>query len=177
MQIEYELKVLDVDVEEVRNRLVELGAKKIGDADSQRYVYDFTPVKENSWVRLRNQGGQVTLTIKEIEHDGVDGTKELEIVVSDFDQTHKILEKLGYQFRAFQENKRESWELNGVQIEIDSWPMIPIYLEIEGSSESVVMDVLSKLNLSDKQVTSENTTKVYARYGLDLHEIKDLRFE
>ena len=97
MQIEFEVKVLDVDVDSVRARLIELGANKIGEFDSRRFVYDFSPVKPNSWVRLRQQCTQVQLTIKEIEHDGVEGTRELEVVVDDFDNMHAILQKLGYQ--------------------------------------------------------------------------------
>ena len=177
MQIEFEVKVLDVDVESVRARLIELGANKIGEFDSRRFVYDFSPVKPNSWLRLRQQGTQVQLTIKEIEHDGVEGTRELEVVVDDFDNMNAILQKLGYQSRAYQENRRESWELDGVQVEIDFWPRIPAYVEVEGDSEESVMRVLGKLELNAGVVTSENTTKVYARYGLDLHAIKDLRFE
>ncbi len=183
MQIEFEVKVLDVDVDSVRTRLLELGANKIGEFDSRRFVYDFSPVKENSWLRLREQGqqgqqgAQVQLTIKEIEHDGVEGTRELEVLVEDFDKMHAILQKLGYQSRAYQENRRESWELDGVQVEIDFWPRIPAYVEVEGDSEESVMQVLAKLQLNDGVVTSENTTKVYARYGLDLQAIKDLRFE
>jgi len=176
MQIEFEAKVLEVDAQVVRDKLKSLGAKFIGNKDSRRYVYDFTPVNPNSWIRLREMGSELTLTIKEIAHDGVDGTKELEVVVSDFDSMHAILQKLGYTPRAYQENKRESWELDGVQIEIDSWPMIPVYLEIEGKDEASVNDLLMRLDLGDKIITSENTTKVYARYGINLHEITDLKF-
>jgi len=176
MQIEFELKVLDVDASLVREKLKNLGAEFVENKDSRRYVYDFNPANPNSWVRLREMGGELTLTIKEIEHDGIDGTKELEVVVSDFDSMHAILQKLGYKPRAYQENKRESYELDGVQIEIDSWPKIPVYLEIEGKDEASVNDVLKRLDLGDKIITSENTTKVYARYGINLHDIKDLRF-
>jgi len=176
MQIEFEVKVLDIDSDAVVVKLKALGAEFVGNKDSRRYVYDFTPVNPNSWIRLREMGGELTLTIKEIEHDGIDGTKELEVIVSDFDSMHAILEKLGYSPRAYQENKRESWILDGVQIEIDTWPMINSYLEIEGENKESVEEVLKKLDLEDKVVTSENTTKVYARYGINLDEIKDLRF-
>ena len=176
MQIEFELKVLDVDQSLVREKLKNLGATFVANKDSRRYVYDFNPVNPNSWIRLREMGNDLTLTIKEIAHDGIDGTKELEVVVSDFDSMHAILQKLGYTPRAYQENKRESYELDGVQIEIDSWPNIPVYLEIEGQDEASVNDVLKRLDLGDKIITSENTTKVYARYGINLHDIKDLRF-
>ena len=173
---EYEVKVLDLDVESIRSKLKELGAQFVGSKMSRRYVYDFSPVKANSWVRLRDEGGVSTLCIKEILDDSIEGTKELETVVSDFDATHSILEKLGYSARAYQENKRESWALDGVRIEIDFWPMIPAYLEIEADSKQEVDFMIEKLGVSDLELTSENTNKVYARYGINLHEITDLRF-
>jgi len=51
-----------------------------------------------------------------------------------------------------------------------------VYLEIEGKDEASVNDLLKRLDLEDKTITSENTTKVYDRYGINLHEITDLRF-
>ena len=177
MQTEFEVKVLEIDLDKIRLKLRDLGAQFVGEGKMRRYVYDFSPIRKNSWVRLRDEGGNVNLTVKEIQDDGVDGTKELEVAVGDFDKMHLMLQKLGYVARAYQENWRESYLYNGVMLELDSWPMIPAYLEIEAASEIAVMEVLKELNLDESKVTSENTTKVYARYGIDIHAFKELRFE
>lgn len=108
--------------------------------------------------------------------DAVDGVRETEVVVADFDQTHALLERLGFHARAYQENRRSSWQLDGVRLEIDSWPLIPPYLEIEADSADQVWAVASRLNLSRAELTSENTTAVYDRYGIDLSAVADLRF-
>jgi len=50
------------------------------------------------------------LTIKEIISDSIDGTKEIEVEVSDFEDTNLILEKMGYKFKSYQENKRTSFK-------------------------------------------------------------------
>jgi adenylate cyclase, class 2 len=97
----------------------------------KRCIYDFNPMRPDAWIRLRDDGQQSTLTIKERSADTVDGTKELEVVVSSFEDMNAIMERLGYTSRLYQENRRRSFVLDDVQIEIDEWPMIPPYLEIE----------------------------------------------
>ena len=65
--IEYELRVLEINSEEIKNKLQELNAKLIEDVFQKRYVYDFHPVEPNKWIRLRTNGKITTLTIKNIE--------------------------------------------------------------------------------------------------------------
>ena len=84
------------------------------------------------WIRLRTNGKITTLCIKEVADElNIDSTKELEVVVDDFNNMHEILCQLGYLARTYQENKRTSYEFNECSIEIDEWPLIPAYLEIE----------------------------------------------
>ncbi|MEU5330194.1 hypothetical protein [Streptomyces parvus] len=44
----------------------------------------------------------------------------------------------------------------------------------EGAED--VHGVAARLSISVRELTSQNTTKVYARYGIDLERISDLRF-
>jgi adenylate cyclase class 2 len=66
--------------------------------------------------------------------------------------------------------------LDGVRLKIDSWPLIPPYLEIEGDDAEQVWAAAERLSVPRAELTSENTTKVYARYGIDLEAVPDLRF-
>ena len=134
MGIEFEVRVLEVNHDDLIQKLEELGAKKQFETLQRRYVYDIDANVESKWMRLRTNGIKSTLTIKEIVKKTVDGTKELEIEVSDFDKTYEMLEKLGYIPRAYQENKRTQYLLDGVEIDLDSWPLIPEYVEIEGKN-------------------------------------------
>ena len=61
-------------------------------------------------------------------------------------------------------------------MEIDWWPLIPPYLEIERESREHVVRVGEDMGISEDELTGENTVKVYARYGIDLTEIPELRF-
>ncbi|MDA8368923.1 MAG: CYTH domain-containing protein [Nocardiopsaceae bacterium] len=175
--IEYEAKVLDIDPHELARTIVDKGGTALGEAALQRrYVYDIDPNDQSRWVRLRDTGSKITLTVKEIASDDIGGTQETEIAVSDFDATNTLLGKLGYRAKAYQENRRQSFLLDGAQLEIDTWPRIPPYLEIEASGRTEVLRIASLLGYAEDQLTGENTTKVYDRYGIDLATITDLRF-
>lgn len=87
------------------------------------------------------------------------------------------MERLGYKARSYQENKRHSFELNGVSIEIDTWPLIPTYVEIEGSSESEVLATLELLGLSKDDMTTLDVESIYREvYGIDILSMSELKF-
>ncbi|WP_404815245.1 class IV adenylate cyclase [Streptomyces thermolineatus] len=173
---EFEAKVLEVDPEETARRILRAGGESVAERLMRRYVYDIAPGGAGRWVRLRDTGSEVTLCVKEIVSDAVDGTRETEVAVSDFATAHALLEQLGFRAKAYQENRRTSFVLDGVRLEIDSWPLIPPYLEIEADEAEQVWRTADRLGIDRNALTSENTTAVYARHGIDLESIIDLRF-
>jgi len=176
--IEYEVRVLEIDVDEIKKKLEEINATLVEDVFQRRYVYDFHPVEPNKWIRLRTNGTTTTLTIKNVLSSNIDGTKEMEIIVNDFDATNEILNELGYQARGIQENKRIKYNLNGIEIDIDTWPGIPTYLEIEGSSEEEVYNTLEVLGIPKNKATSLDVQSIYEEvYGIDLEKEPNLSFE
>ena len=178
MNTEIEERVLEIDKDKVIAKLEELGAKKIGDWHQKRYVYDFIPKRENEWIRLRTNGKETTLTYKNIESKDISGTKELEIVVSDFEETNQLLKIMGYTPRSFQENLRTRYYLDHIEIDIDTWPLIPTYLEIEGNSEEDVKRVEKLLELNESKVTTMNCQDIYLEeYGIDINQIEELKFD
>ena len=87
-----------------------------------------------------------------------------------------MLNELWYKPKAYQENTRESYILNWVEIEIDSWPLIPTYLEIEWKNESEVDKTIELLGFNIWDTTCINTKEIYKNYWIDLESIKELRF-
>ncbi|MBW1601726.1 class IV adenylate cyclase [Streptomyces sp. JJ66] len=173
---EFEAKILNVEPGKMRALLASADAVHLGDRLQRRYVYDI-PGRSGAWVRLRDTGSSTTLCVKEIHSGAIDGVTETETTVGDFDTANTLLGKLGYQPKAYQENRRSSWTLGGAAIEIDEWPLIPPYLEIEGGSAEHVHATVRALGLPLEELTSENTTKVYRRYGIDIEAIPRLTFE
>ena len=175
--IEYEVRALEIDKEKLEEKLESLGAKKIADFNYRRRVYNFNPATDGKWIRLRTDGNKTTLTIKEIKSKEIDGTIENEIEVSDFDDTNIILNKLGYQSHTYQENKRTRWSLDGVEIDIDTWPYIPTYVEIEGKSTKDVEDMIEKLNINKEKVTTVDVQDVFKQfYKIDIAKMPEVRF-
>ena len=171
MNTEYEIRVLEIDKEKLIKKLEELGAEFKGDNEQKRYVYDIIPKEDGKWIRLRTNGRKTTLTYKNVVKTTIDGTKELEVEVSDFEKTNELLENMGIKSRGYQENKRTQYILNGVEIDIDSWPMIPTYVEIEGKNEEEVMNTLEILELPKDKVTTLDVDSVYKKYGIDLKAV------
>ena len=67
MKTEIECRLLDCNVEQIMKKLKDNNAQFIGDWLQIRNCYDFNPVREKSWIRLRTNGVETTLTIKENE--------------------------------------------------------------------------------------------------------------
>lgn len=72
-------------------KLESSGAKKVADFNYKRRIYNFNLAINGKWIRLRTDGKNTTLTIKEIKSNTIDGTEEIEIQVSDFEQTNSII--------------------------------------------------------------------------------------
>ncbi len=178
MDTEFEIKVLDIDLGRTRSFLRDLGFIEQSSFEFKRYIYS---VKSNnkSWLRLRTDGKKTTLSVKEYTSDKVDGVKELEVVVSGFEQTHLLLQKLDHTSDSYQENRRTVFisKKYDAEISIDEWPHIPAYLEIEAKDKKTVNELLAKINVNNNPTTSAPTEDVYARYGLDLNKYTVLSFE
>ena len=134
-------------------------------------------MQKGKWIRLRTNGNKTTLTYKDILSNTIDGTKEVEFEVEDFNKANEFLEKIGFAHRNYQENKRIQYMLNDAQIDIDSWPMIPTYMEIEGNSKEEVMKIVNLLEINIENLTALNCDDIYNKiYGININEIKELKF-
>lgn len=151
METEIEAKFLDVEHDSIRAKLREIGA--ICEQPMRlmrRKTYDFPDGRLSAikgWVRLRDEGDKVTMSYKQMNDRTLHGTKEVCIVVDDFAAADQLLLAIGLRQKSYHETKRESWELDGVQIELDEWPWIKPFLEIEGPGEGAVKAVASRLGL------------------------------
>jgi adenylate cyclase, class 2 len=174
MAQEIEAKILNIDVVEIEKKLKAIGAVRKGEKFFKSISCDYPgfPLdKNNSWVRLRDEGDKVNLAYKRrLVTDntiGKDvGMEEVEVTVSDFETTKEFLLKIGLVVKFAQEKKRVTWEKDNVTFDIDTWPRLPTYLEVEGESwEEVDAAILALgLKLEDKKICS--TTQIYEMAGI-----------
>lgn len=177
MKREVESRLINIDVNEFCVKLKENDAKCVGDFIQKRKCYDFVPAKENSWIRLRTNGKVTTLAIKEVQSKEIDGTGELEIEVSSFDDTDEILNKLGYFSRSTQENRRIEFELDKVKIDIDFWPKISPFVEFEAENQEKIYKICEKLQINTEKLTTIDIESLYKLQGIDVKNIKNLILE
>ena len=178
MHTEFEVRVLDINKDRIIEKLELLGANKIAEFDYKRRVYNFNPATDHKWIRLRTDGNKTTLTIKKLEDFTIDGTKELEIEVSNFEETNQVLEELGYKSHTYQENRRIRYELNGVELDIDSWPYIPTNLEIEGKNEESLKNMIKLLEVNEDKETSIDVQGVFKEfYKIDIASVPVVKFD
>jgi adenylate cyclase class 2 len=180
MATEFETQILDIDVDGIVGKLRKLGAKEEDEYLQKRWIFDIEPTEVEStgkWIRLRQAGDKKpTLTLKEKSGSGIDQTKETKIEIDDFDSMTKILKQLDFKDQYFQESKRHLFLYKGIRFTLDTWPMIPTYLEIESDSKEKVEEGLRLLGLTGKDVGHIGMKAIYKKYGIDLHSIKELTF-
>ncbi|MCX4725065.1 class IV adenylate cyclase [Streptomyces sp. NBC_01306] len=148
-QHEYEAKFLEIDADTVRDRLRTAGAERAFDKTMfTRLIFENDAVQGEQWLRLRDEGGKTTLTLKQVtDATHINGTTEIEIEVNDLEQTAELLAALGLRQVRYQQNYREEWQLDGVTYDFDTWPDLPTFLEIESTSEEAVRKAVASLGL------------------------------
>jgi len=151
MQTEIEAKWLNINLNEIREKLKDVGAVCVNpERLMMRRAYDYPDKrlsKVGGWVRVRNEGDKISLSYKELNDRTLHGTKEISVLVDDFGKTCSFLDAIGLKSKAFQETKRESWEFGDVEIELDTWPWIPSFVEIEARNENELKTMAEKLGL------------------------------
>lgn len=175
MEIEYEATFLDIDKDEVRRRLEKAGAQLIRPEYLQRRIPFHLPAEKRSkdaWVRVRDEGDKITLSLKVVDGDAITDRKELCVGVEDFDTTVKLLETLGCERKSYQETKRELWTIDSVEITLDEWPFLEPFVEIEGKSEEEVRTVAEMLGFDYSQAKFCAVGTLYEmKYGIHPDEI------
>jgi len=152
MDTEIEAKFLNINHAGFRQALVKAGAELVAKERLMcREVFDFPDErleKIGGWVRVRNEGDKITMSYKQLNDRTINGTKEVTLVVDNYENAKQFLLSIGLITKSYQETKRESWRLDGVEIELDTWPWIPTFVEFEAPSEKLLKNVVAKLGLS-----------------------------
>lgn len=177
MKVEYEAKFYPVDKGSVTERLKKNGAK-LEQPEVTTIIAVFNkqanPQINAHYIRVRDEGNVVRMSAKiHAAQDGnVSDQKEADTVVEDFESTVQILECAGLKRSGYQEKKRETWNLNGAEVVIDTWPGLETYIEIEAESEEKVQQIAELLDFQweDRIITS--VVEIYMnKYNLTGEEV------
>jgi len=166
MEIEYEATFENIDKDEMRKKLKDVGAKLIKpECLHKRITFDLpSNVKiEYSFIRVRDEGDKITITLKVIEGGSIEKQQEVNLDVDSMEKAEEILLFLGCKKKAYQQNKRELWKINDVEVTIDEWPFLEPIVEIEGHSENAVKETAKILGFDYKNALFGPITIVYAK--------------
>lgn len=165
METEIEAKWLNIDKVALRQKLKDRGAKLItAERKMVRQTFDFPDMrldKDGGWVRIRNEADKVTMSYKQLHDRSLHGTKDVTLTIDDYDNAYSFLTAIGLQSKSVQETLRESWELDGVSIEIDTWPWIPSFVELEAKGEKELHRVAGALGLDMKDALHGSVETAY----------------
>lgn len=179
MAHEIETKVLDIDAAAVKKKLAELGAKET-QAVMLRvdwYRPKGTAEGEDPWfLRIRSNGDrrhEVTWKAKSDILGTARKHKEINFIVEQPEKVAELFEEFGLEKYAYQEKERTSFALKGWIFEIDQYPNMPPFLEIEGSSEGHIHEAITLLGLGDRKTWAKGERLLIQEiYGLDWYNMR-----
>ena len=154
MSFEFEAKFMEIDIKKLRKNIKENGGKRIHKMVMyKRYVFNLLNSKEIGYIRIRDENGNITITLKKYPSNSK-FAKEYEILLdkdSTINDAKELLLAQGYKIKAYHETLREKWSIDGCpEIAIDTIPGIPSYVEIECKDESTIKKISKILGFNMK---------------------------
>jgi len=180
MNKEIEARFLDIDKQNLTDRLTALGALDKGEVLLKEVIfYD----QENKWsdqgrfVRIRSSGGTTKLTYKHNKAQTIDSAHEIEFTVPDANLAEQFLENIGLVAFRHQEKRRHTFGLDGVTVDIDTWPKVPTYVELEGPSEEKIKSVVEAIGFNwEDAVFDDARAIIQNRYNIPVGTMRWFTF-
>lgn len=182
MQTEIETRFLEIDKPALIQKLHDLRARDHGEILLKEIIFydpELRWIEEGKLVRLRQHGDRETrLTYKHHTAETIEGTREAEFTVTDPEQARHFVEGIGLTAYRQQEKLRHTFTKDGVTVDIDTWPRVPPYVELEGESEAAIKKLAAKLELDWNDAIFEAPRVVLEKYyGIPLGTLRSFVFE
>lgn len=170
---EHEIKVLDVNIEELIIKLEAIGATKVYDDERTIIAIDTKDktylTKHDKLIRVTDEGSiKVTMHVNQSKPDIKEGIK---FKTSRLKETMDFFHEMGLDPITKVTSHRISYELGKIDFDIDKFPSIPPFLEIDIENienEGYTVDsLLEKLGLQNNRVVVMGTEDIHKEYGID----------
>lgn len=175
---EQEIKVLNVCVSDLCNKLENLGAKKVFEGNRIFTTFDTLKksyLEKDILIRLTEEGKLKLSVSTNHSQSSLHKKKTIKLFVSRKEEMIDFFKALGIFPITEVKSHRISYELETrkgiVDFDIDMFPFIPPFLEID--LENIFEEVsilLEKLDLSSNQVVDVGTEEIYKLYGMNYFE-------
>lgn len=180
MQSEIETRILDINKEDFIKKLISLGAIDKGEEKLDEIIFH---AADGSWegkykfVRLRQTKDKIKLTYKQNLEQTTESAQEIEFEISDLAKGVEFLNNIGLKIVRKLEKYRHTFQLGDVTIDLDTWPKIPPYAEVEGVSVEALQSFFGQLGLPWEQRFDGDAREVFKHYGYDLNKISLVTFD
>lgn len=171
---EVEVKIIDVDVNEIKQKILTHNAILTKKEEQDNYFFDLPDKTVEGYIRIRKsknllEGSNKTIiTIKKIiSKDEVRITNETEIEIKSVDEGLKFLQELGLKQNKVAYKYRESYLLQNVLIEFDKWNNEEYpdpYIELEGDKDAIY-NLIKLLEIDSSKITSQTLDEIKRNKG------------
>ncbi|MGK0465005.1 MAG: adenylate cyclase class 2 [Clostridium sp.] len=168
-----EIRIIDINVEEIRRKLLNINASKVKEENQINNIYDFSDrslLTNKGYARIRTVKDELTnstihyiTTKKLISQEKYKIMEEHESEIKDEVAAKGIFESLGLILVQSIKKYRESYKYKNTLIEIDinEKKFCPFpYIEIEGSDETEIQEVIALLGYSLSDTTSKSIYEI-----------------
>lgn len=176
---ELETRIIDINLDNIRKTLTELGAEKVKVEDQINNIYDYSDrrlLNEKGYARVRtvkdNLNNKVVYymtTKKMLSQEKFKIMEENEVIVEDGEIAQNIFKALGLTLIESIKKYRESYKYKNTLVEIDindpSFCPFP-YIEIETSSEQELEEVVKLLGYTMEDTTSKTIYEILNDKGI-----------
>jgi adenylate cyclase class 2 len=180
-QKEFEVRFLEIDIQAIKKKLFDLGAKDQGEVllhETIFYDQDLSWVDNHQLLRVREDGKKVLVTYKHQKQGLTMGATEIEFHAGDAAQVIALFTAIGLRPYRHQEKRRHTFTLGEVVLDIDIWPKVPPYIEIEALSEAPIKKVAAQLGLDYALAVLESPRVVLEKkYHIPLSKLRYFTFD
>lgn len=176
INLEIEIKLKVNNIVDIRKKIAQLGFKRQGKRClEQNIVFDkenFSLKREGLLLRLRKFGQVNTLTLKKPvkksdQHRHYKIREEVEVMVTDFENTSYILQSLGFKSVFIYEKYREYFKNQDIHLMVDNTP-IGDFIELEGE-KSEIDNMAAKLGFDQGEYITESYHALFKRKNKSGH--------
>lgn len=168
--VETELSILEIDKPRIIAKLKNFGAKQT--QKELLKVYWYCNIGDNPedlpwFLRVRSYSDkkfEVTWKSHSKRDSHSRTHKEINFEVTNIQVIRDFFEGIGMELYAYQEKERVSFELDEWKFDIDTYPGIPTYIEIEGLNSKHIQQAIKKLNLEDNPIWNQGERLLIDKY-------------
>ncbi len=171
---ELEVKVLEMDLDLMEEKIISLNGELVADELQTNTLIDSTlnPIKNNldAYLRIRETENlledkfDVVLTLKKnIENKNLRENIELNTEIKDKETLLKIFQSLGFDKIEVGHKKRRSYKLKDARIDLDIWDKKTYpypYMEIEVNDKDHLQEIVELLKIPKENISNKSIVEL-----------------